>query len=347
MYRTIKIFLILLVGTFQLNIAQTGIAKYAGEFMAIGVGARALGMGSAQVAVVNDVTSGYWNPAGLAKMDYPQVALMHDEQFAGLVNYNYASVAIPYGKDMSFGISAIRLGVDGIPDTRNALIDARTGEVIFDINNPNARIDPDKITEFSNTDWAFYGTFSKKQSDNFYWGANIKVISRSIAEYSALGIGFDVGALYEPMDNLYLGANLMDITTTLVAWDGGSNELISPTAKLGVAYGFEFLGGKFLPAFDIDMRFENRRFASTFNVGPVSIDARAGLEYSFRNLFMIRAGYTDVKQFTLGAGVKLPKLNVDYSYARFSGAEETTLGATHRISIMLTLEEPKFMREGL
>lgn len=347
MFNKKNLFLIILVGAFQLNVAQTGIAKYAGEFMAIGVGARALGMGSAQVAVVNDVTSGYWNPAGLAKMDYPQVALMHDEQFGGLVNYNYGAVAIPYGKDMSFGISAIRLSVDGIPDTRNALIDARTGEVIFDINNPNARIDPDKITEFSNTDWAFYGTFSKRQTDNFSWGANIKVISRSIAEYSALGIGFDVGAMYEPVENLYLGANLMDITTTLVAWDGGSNELISPTAKLGVAYGFDLLGGKFLPAMDIDMRFENRQFASTFNVGPVSFDVRAGLEYSYKNLFMVRAGYTDVKQFTAGAGVRLPKLSIDYSYAQFSGSEEATLGVTHRISIMLTLEEPKFLRDGI
>jgi len=165
MIKTKNILLILVFAVLQLNYAQTEVAKYAGEFMAIGVGARAFGMGSAQVAIVNDVTSGYWNPAGLAKMNYPQVALMHDEQFGGLVNYNFASVAIPYGKDMSFGISAIRLSVDEISDTRNALIDARTGEVIFDITNPNARIDPDRIKEFSNTDWAFYGTFSKKQSD--------------------------------------------------------------------------------------------------------------------------------------------------------------------------------------
>jgi len=346
MFRKKSLLLILIVFTFQLCFAQTEVAKYAGEFMAIGVGGRALGMGGAQVAVVNDVTAGYWNPAGLARMNYPQISLMHDERFGGMVNYNYGAVAIPYGKDMSFGISAMRLSVDGIPDTRNALIDGKTGEVIYDINNPNARIDPSKITKFSNTDWAFYGTFSKKQSDNFYWGANIKIISRSIAEYSALGIGFDVGALYEPVENLYLGANFMDITTTLVAWSNGRNELISPTAKLGVAYGFEFLGGKFIPALDVDMRFENRKFASTFNAGPVSFDLRVGLEYSFRNLFMVRAGYTDVQQFTLGAGVKLPKLNIDYSYAQFSGAQGETLDATHRISIMLSLEEPKFLREG-
>jgi hypothetical protein len=340
---------ILVLFTLTQNFGQTEIAKYAGEFIAIGVGGRALGMGSAQVAVANDITAGYWNPAGLARMNYPQIALMHDEQFGDLVNYNYGAVAIPFGKDMSFGLSVIRLSVDGIPDTRNALIDGRTGLVIDDINNPNARIDPDRITEFSNTDWAFYGTFSKKQSDKFYWGANVKVISRSIAEYSAFGIGFDVGALYEPIDDLYLGANLMDITTTLIAWSGGRNELISPTAKIGAAYGFEFLGGRFLPALDLDVRFENRQYASTFNAGPVSFDVRAGLEYSFRNLFMIRAGYNDVKQFTLGAGVKLPKLRIDYSFAQFSGAEDDVLtkDATHRISLILTLEEPKFLREGM
>jgi hypothetical protein len=272
---------------------------------------------------------------------------MHEEHFGSLVNYNYASVAIPYDKDMSFSLSAIRLSIDGIPDTRNALIDVRTGQVIDDINNPNAKIDPDLVDEFSNTDYAFYGTFAKRQSDELYWGANIKIISRSIAEHSALGIGFDIGAVYMPIDDLYLGANIMDVTTTLVAWDGGRNELISPTAKVGAAYGLEFFGGRFLPAFDLDIRFEGREFASNFNLGPVSFDMHAGLEYDYNNLFAIRAGYNDVKQFTIGAGVKLPKLSIDYSFARFSDSELERLPDSHRISVMLILEQPKFMRGSL
>ena len=83
--------------------AQTTIGKYAGEFLAIGVGGRALGMGGAYVAVANDVTSGYYNPAGLIHLNYPQIELMHEERFGSLVNYDYAAVAIPYGTDMSFG----------------------------------------------------------------------------------------------------------------------------------------------------------------------------------------------------------------------------------------------------
>jgi len=326
--------------------AQTSVAKYAGEFLTLGVGGRALGMGGAQVGVVSDVTAGYWNPAGLARMNYPQISLMHEEHFGNLVNYNYAAVAIPYGKDMSFGLSVIRLSVDGIPDTRNALIDRSTGEQISDPTNVNWALDYSKITEFSNTDWAVFLTFAKRHSDKFYWGANVKIIRRDIAEKGATGIGFDIGALYMPIENLSLGANIMDVTTTLVAWSTGRNELISPTAKIGAAYALNILGGTITPALDFDIRFENRRFASNFNLGPVSVDIRTGIEYKYKNLFAIRGGYNDVKQFTIGAGIKLPKLNIDYSFARFNKSEVDRLPDTHRISLILTLEEPKFLRGG-
>jgi hypothetical protein len=330
-----------------LSEGQTVIGKYAGEFLALGVGGRALGMGGAHVAVANDVTSGYWNPAGLAHMNYPQISLMHEEHFGDLVNYNYGGVAIPYGTDMSFGLSVIRLSVDGIPDTRDALIDRQTGQQISDPTNVNWGLDYNKITEFNNTDWAFFLTFAKRHSNDFYWGANVKIIRRDIAEHGATGIGFDVGAVYMPLDDLYLGANIMDVTTTLLAWDTGRNELISPTAKVGAAYEWKALGGKITPALDFDIRFENRRFASNFNIGPVSFDMRAGLEYNYNNLIAFRGGYNDVKQFTIGAGVKLPKLNIDYSFARFSQSEVDRLPDTHRISLILTLEEPKFLRDVL
>ena len=324
--------------------AQTVFGKYAGEFMAIGVGGRALGMGGAFVAVANDVTSGYYNPAGLANLNYPQISLMHAEQFGDLVNYEYGAVAIPYKTDMSLGLSIMRLGVDGIPDTRNAAYDAN-GDGVIDIRTD--RLNYDAITEFSDQDWAFYLTFAKRHSETFYWGASIKIIRRDIAEYSATGIGFDVGAFYMPMQNLYLGANIQDVTTTLVAWSTGRNELISPTVKVGAAYKLEILGGTVMPAVDFDIRFEDRRYSAYTNLGPVSLDTHAGLEYTFKNLFSIRGGYNDVKQFTVGAGIKLPKLNIDYSFARFSGSEIERLDDSHRISLILTLEEPRFLRTGM
>ena len=95
-------------------------AKYAGEFLATGVGARPLGMGGAFVALAEDGTAGYWNPAGLAFLNYPQIVLMHSERFKGEVNYDYVSFSFPYRKNRSLGFSLIRLGIDNIADTRNA-----------------------------------------------------------------------------------------------------------------------------------------------------------------------------------------------------------------------------------
>jgi hypothetical protein len=320
------------------------VAKYAGEFIAIGVGGRALGMGGAFVALANDVTAGYWNPAGLSKITYTEITLMHDERFAGLVNYDYGAVAFPSGTKASIGLSVIRLGVDGIPDTRDALVDASTADLqkIYDIFNPNARVDPSRVTYFNSADWAFYLTYAKQMSEDFSYGANLKVIRRDMGGNSATGIGFDLGGRMLVMERLALGANLQDITTTLIAWDTGTKELISPTAKIGGAYFIDLFGGRIAPAVDFDVRFENRRYASTAHVGPISADLHTGLEYDFKNLVAVRVGYNDVKQLTLGAGVHLPKLDVDYSFARFNG--EGQLGNTHRISLKLTLSEDRFRR---
>ena len=322
-------------------IAETGVAKYAGEFISLGVGGRALGMGGAFVALANDVTAGYWNPAGLSQINYPQFTLMHDEQFGSLVNYDYGAVAIPFGASTSLGFSVIRLGVDDIPNTQNAAVDINNNPT----NDPQwNRIDPNRVTYFNAADWAFYFTYSKKQSDDFSYGANVKIIRRELGDASATGIGLDIGVWYTPFENVQLGANLQDVTTTFLAWSTGRNELISPTMKVGSAYFIEAFGGRFAPAIDFDIRFENRKYASMAHIGPVSLDLHSGLEYQFKNLIALRLGYSDVKQLTMGAGVRLPKLNIDYSFAKFDATNQ--LGNTHRISLMFTLEAEQFKRVG-
>ena len=320
--------------------AQTVEAKYAGEFIALGVGARALGMGGAFAAQANDVTAGYWNPAGLARIDYPQFILMHDAEFGGLVNNDYGAVAIPVGTETTLGLSVIRVGVDDIADTRNAGVDAN-GNLTYDISQ-FTRVDPSRVTYFNAADWAVYFSYARRESATFSYGASVKLIRRDLAEYSAMGIGFDIGLWYSPMENFALGANVQDVTTTLVAWSTGRNELITPTVKLGSACFLDAPGGRITPALDADIRFENRQSESEVHVGAVSIDMHGGLEYAFHDLVALRVGYSDVKQLTLGAGVHFPKLNIDYSFARFGGADQ--LDNTHRISIMFTLEADQYRR---
>src|SRR6188768_1407244 len=88
--------------------------KYSNEFLNIGAGARGLAMGGAQVASVNDGTSGYWNPAGLFHVrDYPIITAMHAEYFAGIGKYDYLSVALPIHDDKrSLSFSLLRFAVD-------------------------------------------------------------------------------------------------------------------------------------------------------------------------------------------------------------------------------------------
>ena len=69
--------------------------KYAGEFMKIPVGARAVGMGGAFSAVADDATSPYWNPAGMVFLPYREGFLQHAEQFGSLVSHNFGGYVLP------------------------------------------------------------------------------------------------------------------------------------------------------------------------------------------------------------------------------------------------------------
>src|SRR5687768_10798481 len=102
--------------------AQT--RKYSNEFLNIGVGARALGMGNANVASTEGVNSGYWNPAGLLKQTNDiEVGLMHAEYFAGIAKYDYVGISKRIDSNSVAGISILRFGVDNIPNTLD-LVDA-------------------------------------------------------------------------------------------------------------------------------------------------------------------------------------------------------------------------------
>jgi hypothetical protein len=319
-------------------------AKYAGEFLAIGIGGRALGLGGAYAALASDVTAGYWNPAGLSALEYPQIALMHDERFGGLVNYDYGAVALPMGQQSTLGISFIRLGVDNIPDTRYARVDANGNPLPPGDFGETDLIDPSRITYFNAADWALFLSYARSAGSTLSYGVNCKLIRRDNDGESATGIGFDIGARYFVTPRFILGANLQDATTTLVAWSTGTNELISPTLKLGSAYRINAFDGVFSPAGDVDVRFDNRKSASNAHIGAVSFDFHGGLEFDFRSLVAVRAGYSDIGSFNFGAGIHLPKFDIDYSFAQFNDADQ--LGNTHRISLTFTLQAEQFKRSA-
>ncbi|MBD3291133.1 hypothetical protein GF337_20165, partial [candidate division KSB1 bacterium] len=150
--------------------------KYAGEFIATGVGARALGMGGAFVAIAEDVTAGYWNPAGLTQINHAQISGMYAERFARLINYNYGAAAIPSGLKSSLALSVIRLGVDDIPVTALRRSDLELGAV-YDGNKINT---PYVVKTINDAEWAFFLSYAKMASERFSWGSNIKVVTKNV-----------------------------------------------------------------------------------------------------------------------------------------------------------------------
>src|SRR5262245_10119252 len=92
--------------------------KYAGEFLKVPIGARAVGMGGAFTAVADDATAPWWNPAGMVYLPYREVIPQHQEKFGRLVNHDYLGAVLPLGgvsgKQSALGIGLVRLAVDDI-----------------------------------------------------------------------------------------------------------------------------------------------------------------------------------------------------------------------------------------
>ena len=142
--------LLLIASVFIMFSALAQAPKYSNEFMMLGIGARGLSMSNTQVAIVNDVTSGYWNPGGLANLnsDY-QISLMHSEYFAGIAKHDYGAFAMKIDTSSTIGFSILRFGGDNIPNTT-------------DLIDNQGTMDYYRISSFSAADYGFLISYVKK-----------------------------------------------------------------------------------------------------------------------------------------------------------------------------------------
>lgn len=351
-----------LVTSFSL-IPQTGlaqkVAKYGAEFLAGGVGGRALGMGGTHIGVVNDVSAVYWNPAGLRGLQYPQISYMHAERFAGAVSFDYAGAAVPINKTSTVGITVIRSGVDDIPVTLNA----------WDIERNQPKPNPENFIErISAADYAFMLSYARSFNDDFTIGVTGKVIRRSIGDLAdAWGYSFDVGALWAT-GRWQFGANVQDVSTMLQSWSINQGELsqledfgqevpeggtflVLPVLRLGAGYLVPFQQSRLVLGFDLDVAFDGQQ-AYVLNAGDASFHPRIGAEYSFKEVVFLRAGISrvlvdgdiglDVTP-NVGAGLKLNQFSIDYGFGDFAGVS-SDLGFSHRIAARLILQQPRLKR---
>jgi len=300
------------------------IDKFAAEFLKIGVGARALGMGGAFVSVADDASAAYWNPAGLVQLEHREAMLMGASQFGGVVDQEMGSFVAPLKTSSSraaLGITFIRVGVDDINVTK----DAKVGED----QNGNPIIDPNRVEQKSAYDLALFLTYARGFGDRWSGGVNVKLVRQSLVDEGAsFGIGADLGFHFQASPKLALGLRLADITTTQLFWDTGRQETVGPSVTIGAhtSHNIDALDGKLLIGFDSRFSFEG--LEEQFHTGNVSGIALPGAEYWFRNVVALRAG-SDAGNFTAGAGVRYKQFGADYAYL---GHDE--LDSTHRVSAL-------------
>ena len=310
--------------------------KYSNEFLSIGIGARALGMSNAFVTTANDVTAGYWNPAGLTQItkDF-QVSLMHAEYFAGIAKYDYGGFAANIDSASAFGVSIIRFGVDDIPNTTQ-LIDA------------DGNVDYDRISSFSVADYAFIFSYARKAKiPGLSYGANVKIIYRNVGEFAnAWGFGVDAGTQYD-YNTWKFGLMVRDVTSTFNAWSfslsqetidvfnatgneipDNSLELTLPKAILGIGKEVR-ISNKFNLLGEIDFDFSTDGKRNVLITGdPVSVDPHMGVEVGYNKMIFLRAGVGNFQKVTdilnndkityqpnFGIGIKFKGIALDYAFS--------------------------------
>jgi hypothetical protein len=330
--------LLLLFSTFAKG--QTTAPKYSNEFLAIGVGARGLGLSGAMSAVVDDGTAGYWNPAGLVRMKGDlQLSFMHSEYFAGIAKYDYGSFAAPLDATRCVGVSVIRFAVDDIIDST-------------DLIDKDGNVDYDRLRSFSSADYAFLFSYAQKtRLTGLQIGANAKVVHRKVGDFAkAWGFGLDAGAQYVG-EKWSFAAVGKDITSTFNAWTYNTEkledvfiqtgnaipenglEVTLPRLVLGTAYRSD-LGKKLSiqPSLDLDITFDGKRNVPV-KTDVVSIDPKLGVEFGYNEMIYLRAGVGNIQtvknidaststtvQPNMGVGIRLKNLTVDYALTNIGSA---------------------------
>lgn len=335
--------------------------KYSNEFLSIGVGANALGLSNSVVAGVDDVTAGYWNPAGLTEIgDFLQVGAMHAEYFAGIAKYDYIGIAKPIDDKSTAGFTFIRFGVDDIPNTTQ-LIDK------------DGNINYDNITTFSAGDYAFLFSYARKLPvDGLSLGGNFKIIYRQVGDFArSWGFGLDAGLKYKLGDKWKFGLLARDVSTTFNAWSFSLDDQMKETFLLTgneipengleitlpkIIMGAQFktnLVKEFYLKTEIDMAFNtDGRRNVLIRTNPVSIDPYMGLEIGYGKWVALRFGagnlqwiknpdFTESLTFqpNIGIGVGFKGISIDYAFTDIGDASVALY--SHVFSLRFKFNDPK------
>lgn len=309
--------------------SQSQVGTTAGAFLEIPVGARAVSMGQAYVSVVDDVSSLYWNPAGMTRLNGSQATFQYTDWFVD-TKLNFAAVVINFGN--SYVGAHLYMFDAGKMDVNTVLYPDGTGE------------------EFTVGDISLGLSYGQKLTSAFSIGGTVKFLRSKIWRMNASTLALDLGFQYQtPLENLDMGFSISNF--------GGEMELegdntarridLDPNAS---GNNDAILSDLSLKSWDLPLIFRiglSYHMLKESNLHSLIVSADAvypnsnnnyvnvGGEYGFRDMVFLRGGYSHLfldddygtGHLRFGFGVKVVNLvTADYSYS-----DRSILGGVHMI----------------
>lgn len=293
------------------------------SFLSMGGGSRPLALGGAYAAYAEGIDAIYWNPAGIADIEKSSFSFCHATLFADMYHENFAFV-FPL-KDGAFGISALAL-ISGKIEVTNYANQEGTGEF------------------YSANDYAIGLTYARMMTKKFTAGATMKVINQNIAQVSANGVVFDLGATYNTgFANLKFGFAVQNFGSDM-AYGGedleievgiGGDSLVSEEDILATYKSEPYslpLTFQVGAAMDLYNNAEHRLTVEADLVHPNDQKETyaVGVEYAYREMFFLRGGSTGKNNRGLSGGMGLRFMDFQFD---FSFEEHSQLADIKRVSV--------------
>jgi len=323
--KKIKILIILYLSVIRVLslAAQEGEAGRESIF-SIGIGARALGLGSAQVAFPEDASSFYWNPAGMVVVQKKSVGFSLTTLFEG-TQYNYLGYVHPTLNFGSFGIGVARIGTDGIKQIEQI------------------RGVPVEIGEMSYWWGRLMIAYGLNVVGGLAIGVNLNVERQVLGTYSTNGFGVDVGLHFRfgnragILKDLSLGCNFINALSPRLKL-GVRSERIPYMIRTGIAKSLFLRGGKDRIMILADIDYQEDK----------DIKYHVGIEYGWSNAFFVRAGL-DNGELCFGGGLRYKTIQIDYASSRIADPE--FFARSHRFTLIYyigkSLEEQRRILEQI
>ncbi len=307
---------------------RAGISAF--QFLKIGVGARGVAMGESFVAVANDASALYWNPAGLVQFADNQIIASHTEYVVD-IRQTFFGIVYHLSEGDALGASFSSLSMNDMEITTETQ-PFGTGRF------------------FSFGDIAVGVTYSKQMTEQFSFGATVRFAEEKLDVLKMRSVMIDVGTLYWTG----IGSTRFAVTISNFGSDvtpkGAVTRFNSATVDEFQSYSLPtiFKLGIAMEAIED----EDSKLTTSLQLNHPNDNSehfRLGAEFAFRNTLFLRGGVkrtigqklfgddqTSPDDFTLGAGFAvelqgLSRINADYAFARFGD-----LGSVHRFSVAIT-----------